>query len=69
MCQPAGAATDLLELLQLLQKLFAASAGVVSASAEVVTAFAKSVCSFCWSCSAYAEVVAASTRAVFGIFG
>ena len=36
MCQPAGATTDLLELLQLLQKLFAAFARAVSASAEVV---------------------------------
>ena len=36
MCQPIGAATDLLELLQLLQKLFAVSTGVVSVSAEAV---------------------------------
>ena len=54
MCQPGGAATDLLELLQLLQKLFAASAGVVSACAEAVTACA--------------EAVATSTGAVFGVF-
>ena len=38
MCQPAGVATNLLELLQLLQKLFVAFAGAVSASAEVVAA-------------------------------
>ena len=62
MCQPVGAATDLLELLQLLQKLFAASAGVVSASVEAVTASAGAV-------TACAEVVAASTEAVFGVFG
>ena len=43
MCQSAGAATDLLELLQLLQKLFVASAGVVSASAEAVAASAGAV--------------------------
>ena len=47
MCQFAGVATDLLELLQLLhellqllQKLFAASAGTVLASAEAVAVFA-----------------------------
>ena len=40
MCQLAGVATDLLELLQLLQKLFAASAGAVLASAEAVAVFA-----------------------------
>ena len=45
MCQPAGAATDLLELLQLLQKLFAASAGAVSAFAEAVAVSARAV--FC----------------------
>ena len=45
MCQPAGAATDLLELLQLLQKLFAASTGVVSASVEAVAVSAGAV--FC----------------------
>ena len=40
MCQPGGAATDLLELLQLLQKLFAASAGVIIACVEAVAVFA-----------------------------
>ena len=45
MCQPAGAATDLLELLQLLQKLFAASTGAVLASAEAVAVSAGAV--FC----------------------
>ena len=43
MCQPAGADTDLLELFQLLQKLFAAFAGVVSASAETVAVSAGAV--------------------------
>ena len=43
MCQPDGVATNLLELLQLLQKLFAASAGAVSASAEAVAASPEAV--------------------------
>ena len=51
-----------LELLQLLQKLFAASAGVVSASAEAIAASAGAV-------SASVEAVAASVGAVFGVFG
>ena len=55
MCQPAGAATDLLELLQLLQKLFVASAGAVTAFAGAVTACAKAV--------------VASAGAVFSVFG
>ena len=42
MCQPAGAATDLLELLQLLQKLFTEA---VSASIEAVAVSAGAV--FC----------------------
>ena len=54
MCQPAEATTDLLELLQLLQKLFVASAAAVSTSAEAITACA--------------EAVAASTGVVFGVF-
>ena len=62
MCQPAGAATNLLELLQLLQKLFAASAGAVSTSAEVVAASTGAV-------TACAEVVAGSAGIVFGVFG
>ncbi|XP_050280401.1 wall-associated receptor kinase-like 22 [Quercus robur] len=59
MCQPVGAATDLLELLQLLQKLFAASAGAISASAEAVASSAGVV-------TACAEGVAGSTGVVFG---
>ena len=43
MCQPAGAATDLLELLQFLQKLFVASIGAVSASAEAVAVSAGAI--------------------------
>ena len=43
MCQSAEVATDLLELLQLLQKLFVAPAGAVSAFAEAVAAFAGAV--------------------------
>ena len=43
MCQPAGATTDLLELLQFLQKLFAASAGAVLASTEANAASAGAV--------------------------
>ena len=43
MCQPAGASAVKLELLQLLQKLFAAFAIAVSAFAEAVVAFAGAV--------------------------
>ena len=43
MCQPGGAATDLLELLQLLQKLFAASAGAVASCVEAATASAGAI--------------------------
>ena len=47
MCQSAGAATDLLELLQLLQKLFteavSASIDAVSASIEAVAVSAGAV--------------------------
>ena len=43
MSQITGVATDLLELLQLLQKLFAASARTVSASAEAVATSARAV--------------------------
>ena len=46
MCQSAEVATDLLELLQLLQKLFVASAGAVSVFAEAVAVFAEAVVAF-----------------------
>ena len=62
MCQPAGVATNLLELLQLLQKLFAASAGAVSSSIKAVAASVGVVV-------ACAKVVVASVEAVFGVFG
>ena len=61
MCQPAGAATDLLELLQLLQKLFAASVGGVAASTEAVAASARAV-------TACVEAVAVFAGVVFGVF-
>ena len=61
MCQPAGAATDLLELLQLMQKLFAASAVAVSASAEAVAASTGAVI-------VCAEAVATSAGVVFYVF-
>ena len=43
MCQLAGATTNLLELLQLLQKLFATSAEAVSASVETIAASTEAV--------------------------
>ena len=52
----------MLELLQLLQKLFVAFARAVSACAEVVAAFAGAV-------TACVEAVAASAGAFFCIFG
>ena len=54
MCQSAGAATDLLELLQLLQKLFVASAGAVLVFAEAIAVFVGAVVAF--------------AGAVFGVF-
>ena len=61
-CNLAGASAAQLELLQLLQKLFAASAGAISASAEAITASAGAVI-------ACVEAIAASAGAVFGVFG
>ena len=52
----------MLELFQFLQKLFAASAGVVSASVGAILASARVVV----TC---AEAAAASTGVVIGIFG
>ena len=51
-----------MELLQLLQKLFAASAGAVSVSVGAISASARVVV----TC---AEAAAASTGVVIGIFG
>ena len=51
-----------MELPQLLQKLFAASAGAISTFAEVVAASTGAI-------AACAEAVAASAKAVISIFG
>ena len=62
MSQPAGDSAAQLELLQFLQKLFAASTKAVLASAEAVAAFVGVV-------ATCAETAAASAGAVIGIFG
>ena len=62
MCQPVGASATQLELLQFLQKLFAASAGAILAFAEAVAASTRAVA----NC---AETIATSAGAAIGIFG
>ena len=69
MCQPAGTSAAQLELLQLLQQLFATSIRTVSASAEAVVASAEAVVASAGAVRICAKAAAASARAIIGIFG